>query len=292
MSAVVVVGGTSFIGRHVLPRLVATGAEVHATVRGAQPAPAIDGVRWLSTDLTAADPTAPWPARCDAVVYLAQSREWRQFPEGAADVFGVNVRGAFHAAEYARRAGATRFILASTGSIYGSGSAAARERDPIVVTDARHFYVAAKLSAELLLASYSSLMTVIVLRLFVPYGPGQSADMLIPRLIRKVREGEPILLDGDEGLRMNPVAIADVVEAIERCLRLDASVTLNVAGPEILTLRQIGEHIGRVTGGTPQFERRSGDARSIVGATDAMRATLGWAPTTSMADGLRDWAAR
>jgi UDP-glucose 4-epimerase len=292
VGAVLVIGGSSFVGRHLLPRLAASGAEVHATARGTQAAPASDGVRWLTTDLTAPDPAAAWPARCDAVVYLAQSRAWRQFPEGAADVFAVNVHGALHAAEYARRAGATRFILASTGSVYPPGTTPARERDPIDLNGPRHFYVAAKLSAELLLDAYAALMKVIVLRLFVPYGPGQAAEMLMPRLIHKVRQGEPILLDGDDGLLLNPVAIGDVVEAIERCLRLDASATLNIAGPEILSLREIGEQIGRVTGTTPRFERRSGDARSIVGDTSALAAALGWAPSTSLADGLRGWAGK
>lgn len=288
----VVVGGTSFVGGHVLPRLVAAGLTVHATARGVGPKPDVPGVQWVSGDMTAPDPTAAWPARCDAVIYLAQSREWRRFPEGAADVFAVNVRGVFQAAEYGRRAGAARLIFASSGSVYQPSAAPAAEHDGIDVTEVRQFYAASKLSAELLLGAYTAVMRVIVLRLFVPYGAGQGSEMLIPRLIQRVRQDEPILLDGEDGLRVNPVAVADVVETIERCLTADRTATLNVAGPEVLTLREIGHHIGRVVGRAPRFEQRPGSPPSIVGATDAMRATLGWAPATSMADGLRGWAAQ
>lgn len=292
MTCLLVVGGTSFIATHALPRLVATGAEVHATVRSVGPMPDVPGVRWVRSDLTAPDPTADWPATCDAVIYLAQSRAWRRFPDGAADVFDVNVRGVFQAAEYARRARAARLIFASSGSVYQPGAAPAVEHDAIDVTEVRHFYVASKLSAELMLGAYAALMPVIILRLFVPYGAGQGGEMLIPRLIQRVREGEPIVLDGDDGLRVNPVAVTDVAEAIERCLGVDRPATLNVAGPDVLTLREIGQCIGRVVGREPRFEQRSGHPASIVGATEAIRATLGWAPLTSMADGLRDWAAR
>ena len=39
-------------------------------------------------------------------------------------------------------------------------------------------------------------------------------------------------------------ADADVTEAIARCLSLSQSLTCNVAGPEVLSLRQIGAAIG------------------------------------------------
>ena len=86
----------------------------------------------------------------------------------------------------------------------------------------------AVMSAELLLGVYTAMMRVIVLRLFVPYGAGQGKEMLIPKLIERVRQDAPILLDGEDGLRVNPVAVTDVVETIDRCLTADCTATLNV----------------------------------------------------------------
>ena len=118
-----------------------------------------------------------------------------------------------------------------------------------------------------------------MLRLFVPYGAGQSSEMLIPRLIQRVRQEAPIILDGENGLRVNPVAVTDVVETIERCLKADRTATLNVAGPEVLTLREIGHHIGRAVGRLPRFEQHSGHPPTIVGATDAIRETVSSSPS-------------
>ena len=281
------IGGTSFVATHALPRLVAQGASVFATRRGR--VPAIPGVQWVTGDLTSQHGAAVWPARCDAVVYLAQGRGWRDFPDGARDVFAVNVDGVMRALEYARGAGVGRFIFASSGSVYSATDAPAREHDAIDLLAPRSFYSASKLAAEMLIGSYRSVFHTIVLRLFVPYGPGQAADMLIPRMVESVRAGQPITLQGDAGLVMNPVAVEDVADALVRCLSLDASATLNVAGPETLTLRQVGEAIGRAIGRAPRFEHRPGAAAAIVGDTTLLRNTMGWAPPITFEDGLHAW---
>jgi UDP-glucose 4-epimerase len=286
---VLVAGGTGFLGSHALPRLVSSGAMVYASYRGTSPPPANPGVHWIAGDLTTAAPTGAWPERCDAVIYLAQSRLWRRFPECATDVFDVNVQGVFRAAEYARLAGARRFIFVSTGSVYPPTDAPARESDAIVLAAHRHFYVAAKLSAELLLGAYAPHLRVIVLRLFVPYGPGQNAEMLIPQIVRKVREGEPVLLDGEDGLRTTPVAAADVAEAITRCTDLQTDGVFNLGGPDIVSLREISCEIGDVLGRAPRFEHRARPARLLAGNMTALRRTFGWAPATPFAEGLRAW---
>lgn len=288
---VLVVGGTGFIARYLVPRLVHDGFETFATFRGDAPAD-VPGVHWVGSDLADHDGTGNWPAAPDTVIYLAQSARWRQFPDGAADVFAVNIAGVFKAAEYARRQGARRFIFASSGSVYDPGPEPLQEAGPFHLNQPRQLYAAAKLAAELWLSPYSNVMPMVTLRLFVPYGPGQSEDMLMPQLIRKVRHDEPILLDGGDGLRINPVAVADVVETLRRSLDLQQTATLNVAGPEVLSLRQIGHTIGEIVGRQPRFERRSTPERALVGDTRALHSALGWVPSTRLADGLRECARR
>jgi nucleoside-diphosphate-sugar epimerase len=113
--------------------------------------------------------------------------------------------------------------------------------------------------------------------------------MLIPQLVRKVEQGDAILLDGDDGLSISPVAIADVVSTIERCLDGRVPGTFNVAGPEVLSLRQVGHAIGEVIGKSPAFSQRLGAAGTLAGETGALRRALGWAPDTTFTEGLRQW---
>lgn len=289
MQTILVIGGAGFIGKHLVRRLVSACHTVHATYRPGKK-PSVPGVHWLPADLCRADDCTNWPAFCDTVIYLAQSGTWRNFPESARDVFGVNVQGLIQATWYAQQVGARRFIYASTGSVYSNQQQAAVETDHFDLQQPRSFYVASKLAGEVLLGPYQSLFPVMNLRLFMPYGEGQSADMLLPRLVSCVREGKPIKLHGQEGLLANPVAVGDVAETITRCLELESSATLNVGGPEMLSLRQIGNTIGKVIGRDPVFEvQANAVAPVLIGATTMLEQALTWRPATLLHDGLREW---
>lgn len=288
-----VVGGTGFIGRHLLGLLLQEGHVVYSTYNPAQNPPDLSAVRWVPCDLASADPTRGWPVDCHSLVYLAQSPTWRLFPDGVADVFQVNVAAVMRATEFARRVGMKRLIFVSSGNVYTQTKNPAREGDQVDVFADRSFYSASKLAAELLLGPYRSLLPVVILRPFFPYGAGQHHEMLIPQLIRRVRNGLPIRLHGVDGLLANPVACSDVVQVLSRCLALDASATLNVAGPQTMTLRQIGTCIGRALGADAKFEIHPEEtAPVIVGDTTALRATIGWAPDTPFDAGLQDWLTR
>lgn len=289
MGTVFVIGGAGFVGRHLVRHLASHGLRVVATCRpGSEPTPSA-GVEWLACDLTRGDMTARWPKQYDSSIYLAQSSRWREFPAGADDIFHVNLTALHHAAEHARTAGAERFIHFSTGTVYSQTREPAREDEPIRPDAPRSFYASTKLAAELLLQPYSQFFGITQLRLFMPYGVGQNDRMLLPSIVAKVRGGVAVDLHGPDGLRCNPVAIGDAVEVVHRCLGLNGSQTLNVAGPEVLSLRQVAETIGTAIGTPPRFEVRSEPPPVIVGDTTRLRDALGWRPETRFVDGVRTW---
>jgi nucleoside-diphosphate-sugar epimerase len=286
---VLVVGGNGFIGQHTVSLLAAHGHEVQATYRpGVQPLP-VPGVTWIPCDLTAADPATYWPEACDSLLYLAQARSWRSFPGGVAEVMQINIDAALKAVHHAARGGARRFVFASTGSVYARTDRIAHEDDPVELEAVRNFYAASKLACEALLGPFGQLLPLVVLRLYVPYGPGQNADYLFPKLVQSVRDGKPITLSGPDGIWTNPVAVNDVARVLESCLGLERTVTLNVAGPEVLSLRAIGETIGAMVGRPPVFESRAGQTQIITGDTERLRQTLGWAPATGLRLGLESY---
>jgi nucleoside-diphosphate-sugar epimerase len=146
--------------------------------------------------------------------------------------------------------------------------------------------VATKLAAEILLGPYCSVLPVIQLRLFTPYGEGQNRRMLVPQLIQRVWEGRAITLHGPDGLRASPVAASDVAEAICRCLAVQQSSTFNVAGPNVMTLREMGLVIGRVLDRTVKFDVVDQEPLQLAGEVSALRSALRWSPATTFEDGL------
>jgi UDP-glucose 4-epimerase len=290
MDKVLVVGGAGFLGAHTARRLAASGIHTWATHRPSRIPACIPGVTWIESDLTRHDASLNWPKQCDSVLFLAQSKLYRDFPSSAADMFAVNVQGALHAVSYACKTGARNVVIASTGSVYSDSSKAADERDTIDAGATPNFYVATKLASEILCAAYRELISVIQVRIFFPYGSGQDGGMLFPRLIQRVKEGRPIFLHERNGLTANPIYAKDVAEAMLRCTSLTTGGVYNLAGPEVLSLREMGEHISKAIGRNVEFEVKPDErAPTFVAETRKLRLGLGWEPTTTLAAGLRDW---
>ena len=246
-----ITGASGFIGT----ALLTEGARKHRVLAVSR-CPAVrvgDPVTWIAGDLADHRIAERLPPHVDAVVYLAQSRSYREFPAGAADVFGVNVAGLMSMLEYARQHGVGCFVLASTANVYRRAEGVIREDAPL---DPRTFYARSKVAAELLLQSYAGLFRCLVLRLFTVYGLGQS-DALIPSLIERIRSRRPIQIEGDVGLKVSPIFVGDVTHVMLRLLDSEpptsALQTFNVGGEEAASVLELGQLIGDVLGIPPLF---------------------------------------
>jgi UDP-glucose 4-epimerase len=274
VARILITGATGLVGSHLVP-LFGADDELHLIVRGTADVPGRPNVHLHRVDLSRPIDEDALPEKIDAIIYLAQSDAYRDFPDGAPDVFSVNVAGVMHLLDYGRRAGATSFVSASTGSVYGPLSAPAEETAELPATGRLGFYASSKQCGEILVQSYGELMNVAVLRLFFAYGPGQKRSMLIPRLVDSVREGRPVSLAGEDGLRINPIHASDAARAFKAALDLEGTNIVHVAGPEILSLREICEAIGANLGREPRFEVQPGPAPTMVGGIARMTELLG-----------------
>jgi UDP-glucose 4-epimerase len=282
---VLITGATGFVGRYVLDRLAARH-EVIALTRRPPPA-GLGSVRWIEHDFSARETQPRWPPRVDAIVHLAQSGGYRDFPRSAPDIFAVGADAPMRLLNYAREAGVRKFILASTGGLYGWSDRPVRESDAVTLeSGSLGFYFAVKRASELLAEQYVGLFGVTVLRFFFVYGPGQSSEKLLPRLVQAVTDGRPIQLQGSDGIRINPIHVEDAAAAVARCLEIDAKGAINIAGPEIASLRQVGSIIGQTLGVEPIFETESHmPSRHLVADITRMR-ELVWTPTIALRQGI------
>lgn len=278
---VLVTGATGLIGRHLLER-ISEANEVTALVRGPVPGLGPDIVL-VRQDLSRPLNREALPEHIDAVIHLAQSERFREFPDGAEDVFAVNVQSTLGLLEYARTAGASRFVLASTGGVYAPSEAEITEESTV---DPKGAYAHSKRMAEFLVEDYGEIMTGVILRPFFVYGPGPS-KLLIARLIADVREGRAIEVQGHGGARLNPIYASEAAAAFERALELDDGGVFNIAGPEPATIAEIAGAIGEAIGRDPEITRTDGDpGPPLVADTRRMRETLGVTPRISVREGI------
>ena len=279
---VLVTGATGFVASHLVPAL-ATRHDVVALGHDAARIPTGDRITPLVLDLRDFDPTG-LPA-ADAVVHLAQANV--PFPDGAMDLLAVNTVATVRLLDHARRAGAARFVFASSASVYGFRDSPWSEDD---VPQASDFYSSTKLAGERFVRSYAQFFGTTILRLVAPYGPGQQ-NRMIPRLIASVREGKPITLNLDAKPRMNPIFVEDVVHVVEQALARDDHHLVNVAGSDPASIRELGETIGAALGVEPRFEQGNGSAGDLVCDNRRMRETFAVEHVVSLAEGIRQTVA-
>jgi nucleoside-diphosphate-sugar epimerase len=321
---VLVTGATGFVAGHLIPRLVADGHHVIAAghdparlppggdqyfraaalTRRPQAGPRLShrerelggarsgaaghalpregGVEPLVVDLGDPSFVAALPAGVDAIAHLVQSNV--PFPEGAGALFAVNVASTQRLLEYARRAGARRFVFTSSGSVYGPGERPWRESDPRVGPG---YSAATKLAAERLVAAYAGEFEHSVFRLFTPYGPGQQVRRLVPGIIDRVRSGRAVSTRPDGGPRFTPLYVAHAVEVLAQSLAAEGSHLLNLAGDEVVSIRQIAETAGELVGREPIYTE-DGTGGDTLGDATQLRAHYRLPePLVTLRDGIR-----
>lgn len=277
---VAVTGAAGFTGRRVVALLAEQGHEVVAVGRSDASGPVPGAAVHLEQDL-AAPLREDLPAALDAVVHLAQSRRYRDWPEGATDVFDVNAAATVRLADWCRRAGAGRFVYASSGAVYAAGP------DPKTETEAPDptgFYGASKLAGEIAALAFADQFDVTALRFFFIYGPGQTG-MFLPGLIGRVRARETVTVAGPDGIRVNPVHVDDAARAVvAAATTVTEGGPCNVAGPQALRVREIVERIGAELGCAADV-RAGPPAGDLVADVGRMRRLL-HDPVITLDDGI------
>ena len=192
------------------------------------------------------------------------------------DVFNVNVASTARLLDWSRRAGVSQFILASSGGVGGAQRS-------------HSYYLASKRSAEALPAGYAALFQraryAVLFRLRQrpeARDAGAAADRCgaLWRPDSACRRRQPAFF--------NPVHVDDAVNAVVRAIELNAAGTVDVAGPEVLTVRAMADTVARLMGRDAEFDcDASATPEDVIGDISAMSREL-TAPRRSFAEGVAE----
>jgi nucleoside-diphosphate-sugar epimerase len=281
MKTLLVTGATSFVGRWLLPRLVGDYRLVCLVRDPSSLAflPAAEGIR---ADLSEPGFAGCLPKAADAVLHLAVAA-----PSLAPDphyAFQVNCASTLALLEWGRRAGVERFVFTSTGSVYGTSDAPFTEASPPRPAD---LLGVSKLAAEMLAGLYASAFPAISLRIWRPYGPGQPANFLFPRLASRITRGEPITLHRGGHPRANCVFITELVEVLRRALALDRPMTLNVAHRDVPSIQDICQELELILGRKATYQWVEQGVGDCMADVTLMEQVLDFRPAISWREGLR-----
>ena len=272
---ILVTGANGLLGRY-LVELLSNYHKVFAIVKDKEKLnfELNDNISAIEIDLSLID-TKLFPKNIDVVYYLAQSNRFREFPEGVDDMLSINVVAPNILAKWAVKSGVKKFIYASSGGVYTNPNKPVKEFFDINANEKLGFYLNSKLSAEMLLKNYASLFeTFAIIRPFFMYGVGQNETMLIPRLISSVQNEKEITLNGENGIKINPIYVTDAAKAVANILDLSGEYIINIAGEEVVSLRELCIKIGQAVDKEPIFKINDVSQNDLVADIETMRKEL------------------
>ena len=186
--------------------------------------------------------------------------------------------------------GLKKFIYASSSSVYGDCQLPMKEESR---TKPVSPYGVSKLAGENLCQLYNKNYGIptISLRYFTVYGPRQRPDMAFHKFIKKILNGEKIVIYGSGKQTRDFTYIDDAIEANILAMNSDFSGEIfNVGGGARIILHDAIGLLGGILNKKPDIEFsdfQKGDVRDTEADTEKSRRMLSFSPKISIEAGLK-----
>jgi len=288
---IAVIGGSGFVGSHVVDKLLDAGHEV--TVFDIMK-PHRDDVRHLYIDITdLSKTTVALAGTYDAAYMLAAMADVNDVYRNPVEAGTVNIMAVANVLEAARRNGIGRILLASTVWVYEMAQEEKVDEDtPLILSRTKHVYTASKVAAELYCHAYQKLydQNFTILRYGIPYGPRARGGTVIALFVRKALNGESLTILGDGSQYRNFIYVEDLAEGNVAALKEAAiNQTYNLEGIRPVTIKEIAERVRELVGDVAieYKEARPGDYSGAIVSNDRAKKHLEWEPKVDFAEGVR-----
>ena len=290
MRRALLTGATGFIGGHFAARVIGDGWSVAAIMR-----PGSDTTR-LPVEVEAIEHCGSVEALTQAIkafapdlaLHLASLYVAEHQPAQIAPLITSNVRFVAELAEALTAAGITRLV--NTGTAW----------QHLGTSDYRpvNLYAATKQAAEDVLRYYHDArgLSVVTLKLFDSYGPGDTRRKLVQLLVDSALSGETLAMSpGEQQVDLSHVH--DIVDAMlvagERMLVTDVPEWESFfVGGRRMTVRALADVVGQALGRplAPAFGARPYRTREVMQPCPAVPLLPGWQPRIDLAAGIRQLA--
>lgn len=307
---VVVTGAAGFIGSHLVDALLKRGETVvgidsfdpwyDVGQRQSNLANACRSRRFVlhSVDLLRANLALIFDGA--SVLYHLAARPGVQdsWAGGFANTTQQNILGTQVVLEAALATQVGRVVCASSSSIYGETARAGGSRSTRPVSP----YGVSKAATEQLALVYGDLgLAIACPRYFTVYGPRQRPDMAMHKMFEATRPNGPTFERRGSGQQTREFTyVGDVVTATLAAASAPgaAGAAFDIGGGSSISVNAVAEMVGVISGRevqTADVPLPAGDPPATVADGVLAKQLLGWAPETSLRQGLEEqsrWHAR
>ena len=295
-----VAGGAGLIGSAMCEHLVGRGDEVVCSdnlVTGSRSnVDELSGherFSFVEADITEGIPVeGPF----DAVVNLACPASPVDFGPLALEILSVGSIGVRNLLEASRRWNA-KFLQASTSEVYGEPLVHPQPESywgNVNPVGPRSVYDEAKRFGEALIMAYHRkyAMPVRIARIFNTYGPRMRPDdgRVISNLVTQALAGEPLTVYGDGAQTRSFCYVDDEVAGLLALVDSDVVGPVNIGNDTEYTVLSVAQLVIELTGSASPIvfaPRPTDDPTQRRPDLTLATSTLGWKPTTPLAEGLK-----
>jgi UDP-glucuronate 4-epimerase len=231
-------------------------------------------------------------SRPDAVIHLAARAGVRPSLTDPLLYERVNVRGTMLLLEACKELGISKFVFASSSSVYGaSADVPFREDQPVGRPISP--YAATKLAGEGICYTYAHLYGIrtVCLRFFTVYGPRQRPDLAIRAFTNMIHNGTSIPVFGDGSSGRDYTFVDDTVQGVMAALRYDCPYDIfNLGNSHPVKLHTLIETIEDALGQKAKIRYlppQPGDVPITCADIDKAARILGYSPRTPFKEGIR-----
>lgn len=291
-----VVGGSGFIGSHLVDKLLERGHDI--TVFDIMK-PHRNDVRYIYIDITdLSNTTVALTGYYDVIYMLAAMANVNDVYRNPVQAGEINILGVANVLEAARRNEIDRVILASTTWVYGAAlEKEVNEDTPLLPSKAGHVYTSTKIAAELYCHSYREVygQNFTILRYGIPYGPRARGGSVIAAFVKNVLAGKPLTIFGGGSQYRNFIYVEDLAEGNVAALKdVAKSQTYNLEGMRKVTVKEVAETVRKLMGDVEikYEEARPGDFEGKIVSNEKAKRELGWEPKVDFEEGVKryiDW---
>jgi len=298
---ILVTGGAGFLGSHLCDRLVATGAHVVCVdnfFTGSR-----NNVAHLMSspnfELVRHDVTFPLYIEVGRIFNLACPASPVHYQHDPVQTTKTSVHGAINMLGLAKRVHA-RILQASTSEVYGDPEVHPQREDywgKVNPIGLRSCYDEGKRCAETLFFDYyrQHNLDIKVARIFNTYGPRMHPHdgRVVSNFIVQALKGEDITIFGDGQQTRSFCYVDDLIEGLLRLMDSATGVTgpINLGNPSEFTMLELAERVLHLTRSTSKLAFKplpSDDPRQRQPDIGLAQQALGWKPTVSLEDGLKE----
>ena len=229
-------------------------------------------------------------SKFDAVINLAARAGVRQSVEDPWVYFETNLIGTLNLLEFCRELRVSKFVLASTSSLYDA-DAPQPFREEFNTDTPITPYAASKKAAEALCYTYHHLygIDVSVLRFFTVYGPAGRPDMSLFRFVQWIAEGQPVVVYGDGKQSRDFTYVQDIAKGTLLALKPLGYQVINLGSNVPVMLLDVIHLVENLLGKKANIDyraRHSTDRLSTWADIGKAEQILSWRPQVNIEQGL------